>query len=64
MKIDHESIADGPNTSEQVSRRTFLNRAGAAAGVLAASALLPTVAAAQAAPSTSKLYATPWSVLA
>ncbi|MHC8333850.1 polysaccharide deacetylase family protein [Pseudomonas sp. LB3P25] len=61
MKFDHEPIADGPSTSEQVSRRTFLNRAGAAAGVLAASAVLPTVAAqaAQAAPSTAKLAATP-----
>jgi len=59
MNIDHEPIADGPNTLEQVSRRTFLNRAGAAAGVLAASAVFPTVAAAQAAPSTSKLVTTP-----
>jgi peptidoglycan/xylan/chitin deacetylase (PgdA/CDA1 family) len=59
MNIDHEPIADGPNTSEQVSRRTFLNRAGAAAGVLAASAVFPATAAAQAAPSTSKLVATP-----
>ncbi len=59
MNIDHEPIADGPSTSEQVSRRTFLNRAGAAAGVLAASAVFPATAAAQAAPSTSKLVATP-----
>jgi peptidoglycan/xylan/chitin deacetylase (PgdA/CDA1 family) len=59
MNNDHESIADESQASEQVSRRTFLNRAGAAAGVLAASAVLPAVAASQTAPSMPKTSAAP-----
>jgi peptidoglycan/xylan/chitin deacetylase (PgdA/CDA1 family) len=59
MNNDHESIADESQASEQVSRRTFLNRAGAAAGVLAASAMLPAVAATQTAAPTAKASAAP-----
>jgi peptidoglycan/xylan/chitin deacetylase (PgdA/CDA1 family) len=59
MNNNDESIADESQASEQVSRRTFLNRTGAAAGVLAASALLPAVAATQTAPSIPKASAAP-----